>query len=411
LGTPLTEPNNRNIVSGALGGSFGAVAGGTLQVSAFGQDQRYHSRSSSVNAARTSETPRVAQYIPSHDVGGSVQWSRAAGIFEVISVGGDFRHMVGRLDEDVYDASGAVTGRRTSGGTQQVGGAFIQGVLAPIAPLRVEASARVDAWRSYDGSRVDSSTATPSRVAYPSKRNSAFAPRLGVRYAMSPSVTVRGSVYRAFRAPTLSEEYRTFYSGAIAMMGNPLLTPEYLTGYDAGIDWRPLSVLELRATAFWNEYRDLDEFVQIDATTRQRQNVGRARARGLEAQLALRIAEPLRLAGSYSYDDARVTSTGKFVNRVPLYRGAVRLTYDARAVGTFNVMYRYEGPNHALSGARLAPFEVVDLDARRELRPGAAVFVSAENVFDRVYTVNYSGALEMIGLPRTLRAGVALRSF
>jgi outer membrane receptor for ferric coprogen and ferric-rhodotorulic acid len=80
-------------------------------------------------------------------------------------------------------------------------------------------------------------------------------------------------------------------------------------------------------------------------------------------------------------------------------------------VGTFNIIYRYEGPNHALSGARLAPFAVVDLDARRELRPGAAVFVSAENVFDRVYTVNFAGALESIGLPRTLRAGVALRSF
>jgi outer membrane receptor protein involved in Fe transport len=99
------------------------------------------------------------------------------------------------------------------------------------------------------------------------------------------------------------------------------------------------------------------------------------------------------------------------VNRVPLHRGAARLTYDERRVGTFNVIYRYEGPNHALSGARLAPFAVVDLDARRELRPGAAVFVSAENVFDRVYTVNFAGALESIGLPRTLRAGVALRSF
>lgn len=72
---------------------------------------------------------------------------------------------------------------------------------------------------------------------------------------------------------------------------------------------------------------------------------------------------------------------------------------------------RYEGPNHALGGARLAPYGVFDLDVRREIRTGAQIFAGAENVFDRQYTVNLQGGLESLGLPRTIRGGLSLRSF
>ena len=421
LGTPLTEPNRRRIAAGVLGGTFAGVFGGRVEARAYGQHQQYDSHSSVVNAARTSEAPGVAQSIPSHDVGGSLVWSRAAGPFDVVSVGGDVRDMHGQLDETVYGSGARVVGTRTAGGSQQVGGLFVQGVLTPIAALRVEASARFDAWRSADGSRTDATVTPAATTAYATKTNQAFAPRLGVRYAVLPSVTLRGSYYQGFRAPTLSEEYRTFYAGPNTFMGNPALTPEYLTGFDGGIDWRVASRLELRATAFRNRYRDLDDFVfqRPGATTGsavlQRQNLGAARAAGIEGEASLALGGPFALTGSYNYDDARVLSTGAPVNRVPLQRGAARLTYDEERVATVNVVYRYEGVNHALGGGRLAPFATADVDVRRRIAGGPAggaeVFVAAENLFDRTYVVNVAGPLEYVGLPRTLRAGVAVRSF
>jgi outer membrane receptor protein involved in Fe transport len=418
LGTPLTEPNRRRIASGVLGGNIGGVWGGSLQVRAYGQDQQYDSRSSLVNADRTAEVPNVAQRIPSHDLGGSAIWSRPAGIFETIALGGDFRYMKGKLEENVYgSSSGTIVGTRVSGGSQQVGGAFVQGVLAPAEPLRIEVSARVDAWRSYDGSRVNNTGATPTATAYPSKSNSAFAPRLGVRYALLKSLAVRGSFYRAFRAPTLSEEYRTFFVGPNTFMGNPALTPEYLTGYDAGLDWQPIPAVEMRVTAFWNTYRDLDDFEFLSpgsapgSAILQRQNVGEAKANGVEGEVALRLTDELTLGASYNYDHARVTSTGAPVNRVPLQRASARVTYDSRRIATVDFIYRYEGRNHALGGAGLPSFMVFDLDARRELRRGAEVFVDVENLFDRDYIVNVSGPLQYVGLPRTIRGGISLRSF
>ena len=415
LGTDLVGPNQRQIVSGVVGGSFGDVAGGRLQVSAFGQDQRYESHSSSVNATRTAELPLVAQQIPTQDVGGAVQWSRPMGVFESVSIGADGRHMVGELQERLF-AAGAPNGGRVSGGTQQVGGAFLAGVLAPAPGLRVEASARVDAWRSTSGSRTATSAggATTSEE-FADKKNVAFAPRLGVRYAPARGLAVRGSLFRAFRAPSLSEEYRTIFAGPNQLRGNPALGPEYLNGYDLGVEWQPLRAVELRATVFRNFYQDLASFVPSGTPgVSQRQNVGTARSQGVEAELALHLLDALTLAGSYNYDDARVTSgatAGAWVNRVPQQRAAARLTWADRRVGTANVVYRYEGMNHTLQGARLAPFAVVDLQLQREAYRGAELFVGVENLLDREYTVNYSGALESLGLPRTVRGGIVVRSF
>ena len=127
--------------------------------------------------------------------------------------------------------------------------------------------------------------------------------------------------------------------------------------------------------------------------------------------MALRLTDELTLGASYNYDHARVTSTGAPVNRVPLQRASARVTYDSRRIATVDLIYRYEGRNHALGGARLPSLMVFDLDARRELLRGADVFVDIENLFDRDYIVNVAGPLQYIGLPRTIRAGVSLRSF
>ena len=143
----------------------------------------------------------------------------------------------------------------------------------------------------------------------------------------------------------------------------------------------------------------------------QRQNVGAARSRGAEGELALHPSHEMIFSVSYNYDLARVVATKAFINRVPLQRGTARLTYDSPRIATINGIFRYEGPNHALGGARLSPYGVFDLDARREVRRGAELFVAVENLFDRSYTVNFQGPLESLGLPRTIRGGALLRSF
>jgi outer membrane receptor protein involved in Fe transport len=410
-GTPLS-PDDRTIGSFTLGGDLGTLATGQLTTRLFGSVQRYASHQSYTTPDRASETPALFQRIPSHDVGGSLQWSRAAGPLQLLSAGGDVHYATGHLDENVYDTTGAPAGTRGTGGSQLIGGIFVQGVLTPAARWRIEASARLDGWRDFAGSRVVSDSGARTFAA---RSDGAFSPRVGVSYAVVPTLTLRASAYQAFRAPTLNEQYRDFLSGNLLFQANPELGPEHLTGGDVGFDWRPMPAVELRITGFLNHLRDLGTFVPVAPGVLRRENVGRTRSRGGEAVLAVQPIPALRLVASYDYDDARITaaptpaSLGTRVPRVPLQRATLRAIYRTPAVGELSVVARYEGAETALSGASLAPFVVVDLQARRTLVRDVALVVAVENVADREYLVDRAGTFESTGLPRTVRAGLSVQ--
>ena len=97
------------------------------------------------------------------------------------------------------------------------------------------------------------------------------------------------------------------------------------------------------------------------------------------------------------------------MHRVPLQRATARVGWDSPLVNA-SVDARYEGINHALGGRAMTPYTLFDLDARREVIPGATLFVDVENLFNRRYTANWTGPLEQLGLPRTIRVGVSAHS-
>jgi outer membrane receptor protein involved in Fe transport len=228
---------------------------------------------------------------------------------------------------------------------------------------------------------------------------------------VAPSVTLRASGYEAFRAPALSEEYRQFLAGNLVFAPNRELGPEHLIGADAGVDWRPVSHVELRFTAFYNHMRDLGAFAFLAPGYLQRQNVGTARAEGLEGELGIDPLPGLHLSGSYDYDDARNTSgsgSGTRVSRIPLQRADGRITYDSPFWGDYGIVLQYEGQNTSLSGAPLTPYTIVNLHAGHSVRGDLGVFLNVENLFNRTYPIDNSGGLISIGMPFTIRLGVRM---
>jgi outer membrane receptor protein involved in Fe transport len=402
-GTPLAF-SSRRIGNLALGTSLGGIGPGRLTVDVFGTDQRQESHQSRTAAGRVSETPALVQAIPARDLGGSAQWSVGTGGGATVAVGADARWMRGTLDEDVYGTGGAITRTTSSGGKQLVGGAFVQAVVAPAAPVRVEASVRVDGWRNYAGMRETSDSAA---VGFDSRTDASFSPRLGVKVQAARGLSLRGSVYRAFRAPSLSEQYRTFIAGNTTFLPNPQLGPEHLTGGDLGFDWSPLPRLELRATAFANEMRGLTDFEFLRPGFLMRQNVGKAHSRGVEAEAGVTAADWLRLELSYNYDMAK-TEAGARVHRVPLNRWIARADLGNERSGEMRLIYRHEGPSLSLSGAALKPFDVVDASAEREVAGGVGLFVGVENLLDARYVADKAGPLDQLGLPLTVRVGVSI---
>jgi outer membrane receptor protein involved in Fe transport len=406
-----------------LGVDLASLAGGALSLRAWNGRQDEHQRATTPRAGRAIEDSSGVADIPSHDWGASGIWTRdAVAGLESFSLGADYRRMSGNYDEVSFSTAcpgascGNVTRTVFSGGEQSLSGAFIQAIAAPVARLRVELGARVDGWSNTGGRSVDASAGT---TTYPDRRRAAFSPRAGVRYSVLPSLSVHGAVYRAFRAPNLAELFRKQVSATQITLPNPDLAAETALGREAGLDWQPLSWLQLKGTLYVADYRDFNVPVQISAgppAVRQRRNVSRSRSKGGEAYLALRPLQPLVVSASASFDDARVVSAtgttvvGSHINRVPSPRQTIRATYLSPLLGDYTVIWRHEGHTTTLQGAWLDPFTVVDANVRREIVPGLRAFLSVENVGDVRYQVNVAGsgasALVSYGLPRTVRGGL-----
>jgi outer membrane receptor protein involved in Fe transport len=243
-------------------------------------------------------------------------------------------------------------------------------------------------------------------------------PRLGALFHLSHEVAVRGSAYRAFRAPTLNELYRPFQVGNVLTAANERLRPETLWGGELGAQIDLVGV-SLQTTAFYNQLRDPIANVTLaeplDGATRQRQNLGRTKIVGLELDLSWHPAGAWTVRVSHMFSDAHVTAApaqpdliGKRLAQDPHHRATAQLTFDDAHIAAITAQVRYLGPQFEddLNTQPIGAVVVVDARAERSVAFGFSVFVSGQNLFDRRYVVGRAG-IDTEGAPRTIELGVA----
>lgn len=424
-GTPL-QFNNTDTGSFATGGRLRTSDGSEWTVTVFGDVQGFHSTFSSQAADRNSETLALDQRVPTMSVGAALTWTRAFGDHRVLA-GTDFRWIEGETDERVYVA-GAFSRTRVAGGEQQLYGLFVQDTWTPIRELEVVAGIRGDYWRAYDGFRRDTPppAGIPGRQTYADIDRMSASPRFAVLYHATPSTDLRGSFYQGFRVPTINELYRVFRVRNDVTVANEHLKPERLTGGEVGVAQR-VGPFEARATAFWNEVENLIINVTravplpdcpAGTTCRQRQNVDRARIRGIETELEVRPARDWRIIGSYTYTDTEVLDSpqqrsleGKRLAQVPRHGAALTVRYDNPALFTAAVTARYVGRQFEddINTLPLGSYVVLDLFLSRRLAKWAEVFVGIENLLDTTYTTGRtSDGVVSIGAPFLAHGGVRL---
>ena len=319
--------------------------------------------------------------------------------------------------------SGAGSTFAQARGTQRSGALFVEDIWTPGPRWSVTAGVRFDAWKNLDAERNMGPTPTQLTVVrLPDRSETAFDPRLAVLYRTGPGLALTASAYRAFRAPSLNELYRSFRLGNTLTLSNDSLAAERLSGAEAGAilsssDRR----LAARASFFWMEISNTIANVTLTTTpsliTRQRENLGRTRSRGVDAEAEARLSEIVSLAAGYLYADSTVRSfpanrvlEGLRVAQVPRHQGSLQLrlrsssaallTLAARAAGD-----QFEDDENML---RLGGFVVFDALASVPVRRSLEIFVAAENLLDRRYDVARN-PVRNTAPPRFLRAGLRLR--
>ena len=262
---------------------------------------------------------------------------------------------------------------------------------------------------------------------FPLHQESQLSPRLGTLWQVVESVALRASVNRAFRAPTLGELYRPFTVGTISTAANRELTAETLVGAEAGIEWTPSRALRARTTGFWNDLHDPIVNVTLpsppaplpDGSTRQRQNLGKARVQGVELALEARPFRGWELWAGYTFVDSRVLdadlapgTVGKRLPQDPVHRiaGAVEARpapgWTARVQGIAALVQYEDDLNTLPLGTQFR----LDVYLAREIGPAVEIYTAVENILDRRDLVGRAGVNTISG-PFTVRLGVRLRNW
>jgi outer membrane receptor protein involved in Fe transport len=416
-GTP-DQVNDTRLGQGAAGADLQLGNFGALTLRSYADAQTYNQTFSSIAADRDSETLTDVQSVPSQGVGGSAVWSRALGKRQTLVAGIDRHEEIGHSNEAL-----PLAGKETSsGGRQRATGIFGEDLIQLTPRWTLAASARFDHWSNFDASMFSAPMSSPesgTTAPYPDHSYNAFSPRLSVVNRVAQHVSWSASIYRAFRAPTLNELYRSFRVGNVVTGSNANLSAERLTGGEAGVSVDAFHQrLLVRGTAFLNEVIDPVANVTLNTTpsliTRQRQNLGRTRAPGVEIDAKAAIARHLWLSGAYQYVDATVTRfpadptlVGLWVPQVPHHVWTFRASYENPGRISFSIDGRMVGKqfDDDQNQFPLGRFFVLDAMARRDVGRDTELFVAGENLFNARYSTAAT-PVPQLGLPISIRAGL-----
>jgi outer membrane receptor protein involved in Fe transport len=256
---------------------------------------------------------------------------------------------------------------------------------------------------------------------YSPRSEQAFSPRLSTLFRVKDNLAFRASMYRAFRAPTLNELYRSFRQGNTLTLANSGLTAEQLTGAEAGASYNAFHQrVSVRGTLFWSDISDPIANVTLSTTssliTRQRQNLGETRSRGAELEAEARLTSALTLSGGWQFVDATVASfpantllVGLLVPHVPRHDLNFQARYSRAHLMTAALQGSFVGQafDDDQNTLLLNHYFLLDALVSRPLGHGMEIFVAGEDLLSQRYDVARTPVLTS-GPPALFRVGFRL---
>jgi outer membrane receptor protein involved in Fe transport len=423
-GTPY-QMNATRLVRYATGADWQGPHSGSLTARFYGSDERYRQTFSTVlntpNAQnpqctfRCGETPSRFAYIPDNELGAALRWNQPLGAGFIV-IGGAEVHDVRIWDrEQTFGTSAAITNLHDH---QRDSAAWIEAMWMHKA-WTVTASGRMDWFQNYDGHQVNSngSAWVPSATQPPQFDERIFDPRLGISRKLSEHWAITASGFRAFRAPTPSELYRSTQVGNKLTRPNGNLLSERATGWETGVatEWRWGTV---RASYFLTQVNRPIVAVTTNPTSSPilllRENLGQIESRGVALDYEIALRSWLHADGGYQYANATVTRgpilVGNWIPEVAHNMATLNLRASRPKLGLLSLQSRLSGRqfDDDANAFLLHGFFLLDAYGSRNVGNHVEVFAAAENLFDRAIEVSKTPSTTL-GQPRTARFGFNVR--
>jgi outer membrane receptor protein involved in Fe transport len=420
-GTPL-QTNDTNLRNFSVGGDWEAWAAGLFKLRAYGGTQGYNQSFTAVSTDRRAESLTRLQKVPSQVLGLGSQWTGNFGK-NVFIAGLDLRQVRGRSDETGFAANRATVS--TSAGGREFTTGIFGGAVVPVGSrLIFSGGVRYDQWENSMGYSATRSllNGSSSVTQFPDRSESALSPRGSALFHVNKNISLTGTIATAFRRPTLNELYRSFRVGDVLTLANENLRAERaVDGEAAAIVTGFENHLYFRGGFYCTEISRAVSNVTLSVTptliTRQRRNLGRTRACGIETDGQVKLTNDISVSGGYLFVDSRVAS-------FPINPALEGLRIPQVAQHQFTFQFEYSNPKvirvavqtRASSNQfdddqnlfRLAGYLTADALVSRRLTRQLEVFVAAENLFDSKIEAGRTPVLT-IASPRTVRVGLRLR--
>ncbi len=385
----------------------------TGRVRVFGSQEGYRQSFSAIAANRATETLTRLQRVHTQELGGTGDATIHFGPVALVT-GADVRDIRGE-DNETPVASGKPNGFQDVTARQRFVGGFGE-LLGSRGGWSGAASVRVDG-----SSNLDVVQSTPVAWLQPANRTEVLAsPRVGVVRALGAGASVHASAFRAFRAPTMNELYRTGQVGQETTLANAGLLSERATGYEVGAQaaGRRGSVT---GTYFWTEINRPVSAVLISQTattlTEMRENLGQIRSTGVEVSAQVPLGKVVSASLGYQFADATVTKfsaqpalVGNQIPQVPRQTGTAQVRFDGGGRGELTVAVRSAGTAYddANNQFPLAGFFSLDVSGRRTIGRGVEAYFLVQNVTDHRAQVSRTPVLTL-GSPIFAEAGIRVR--
>jgi outer membrane receptor protein involved in Fe transport len=407
-GTPA-QWNSDRLWRGAAGADWKDFA-----LRLFGDDEHFRQTFSSIAATRVSEKLTRFGFDPADELGAALRWHRPAGDHALVLAGADTHDVRAADDEQLFTGKG---GTLDTTARQRQTGAWGEILLTP-SQWTISGSARVDHFSNFDA-RQFSSSAAP--VQLPAFSETVFDPRLGVVRRITELLTLNASGFRAYRAPTENELYRTGQVGQQVTEPNPNLRSERATGWETGLqeDIRRYGS-SVRASYFWMQVNRPITALTLSMTPTQtllqRENLGQIESRGVSVDYAMQPAPWIGIDGGYQFANATVTKfvpqpalIGKCIPQVPRNMATTQVRLTRPRIGVLSMQGQIGGRQFDDDANAYLLHSYFRLDAYAEHSFGSHVvaFASGENLFDRSIEVGKTPILTL-GTPQLARVGLRL---
>jgi len=421
-GTPF-QKNGTRLWRYATGADWEAPHNATATLRLYGSTEHYRQTFSSISStslanpgctARCGESPTRFTRVPDNELGAAAHWNQPIGAEFLIVAGADVHDVRVWDGEQTFSGAGTLSNLHDH---QRDSAGYAEAMWTHRA-WTATASGRIDWFQNYDAHQVNwnGSAWVPAATQPASFSENIFNPRLGISRKLGAHFALSGSGFRAFRAPTPSELYRSTQVGSKLTLPNSALLSERATGWEFGVAsegrWGTI-----RTSYFDTQVNRPIVAVTLDPSSPlllKRQNLGQIESRGLSLDFEVAPQRWLALDGGYQYAHAVVSrgpdDLGNWIPEVARNMGTLNLRAFKPRLGTLSLQSRISGRQYD-DDANLFPLHSyfrLDAYASRDFGPHLQLFASGENLFDRAIEVSKTPSTTL-GTPRLARAGLQVQ--